>query len=222
MTILVASAWLPEQGWLRERVHDLGHRCVTFLLTGIGPARASAAVAGALSRAPSEAPVERVIFIGTAGAYDTGLHPVGQTVFAMRALAIDGATLLGASYIPGTTDVAPYDAFESLGHGDEPPLEGLARVTCACPPSITKDPALARRFAHHAAVENLELAGVAAACHAGPTWCAFLGVSNAVGPRAHEEWQAHHEAASVAACRAAASFLDSLLDFASATPPRIP
>jgi len=38
---------------------------------------------------------------------------------------------------------------------------------------------------------------------------AVLGIANRVGPRGHQEWRAHHVAASRAACRLIWSFVRS-------------
>jgi nucleoside phosphorylase len=51
-----------------------------------------------------------------------------------------------------------------------------------------------------AGAEHMEAYGVAAACAAvGVPFAAALGVANAVGARAREQWRAHHRDASAAA-----------------------
>ena len=58
---------------------------------------------------------------------------------------------------------------------------------------------------------HMQLAAVAAACAVNSVpWHGFLGVSNAVGPSAHEEWKASHEQASVAAQALAMAFVESV------------
>ena len=80
------------------------------------------------------------------------------------------------------------------------PLLGVA-----CPIAITRSATLGRHLAHAtgAALENLEAFAVArAAAAAGiDDVTAVLGIANRVGPRGHQEWRAHHDAASRAACR---------------------
>ena len=83
----------------------------------------------------------------------------------------------------------------------------------ATPLAITKAAALARRLARAtgAAVENLEAFGVARAAHrAGVPFGAVLGISNRVGPRAHEEWVRHQDRATRAASEVAGALLLSV------------
>ena len=81
-------------------------------------------------------------------------------------------------------------------------------VTALNPPSITTSSELAKQFAQHAEVENLEIAGVAVASEqAGLPWCSVLGVSNEVGQLAHEQWKSHHKSASLAAQKSLARSL---------------
>ena len=86
-------------------------------------------------------------------------------------------------------------------------------LTVACPLAVTRTATLGRQIAHaaDAALENLEAFAVArAAAAAGiDAVTAVLGIANRVGPRGHQEWRAHHTAASRAACRLIWSFLKS-------------
>jgi futalosine hydrolase len=81
----------------------------------------------------------------------------------------------------------------------------------ACPIAITRSATLGRHLAHAtgAALENLEAFAVARAAGAAgvEAVAVVLGIANRVGPRGHQEWRAHHVAASRAACRVVWSFL---------------
>lgn len=186
------SAWGPEQAFLRAQ--GLPKDAVSFLLTGVGPLRACAQMLTALQNAlQAGRPFSHVSFVGTAGVYDLARFPLLSAHQVSRAVFTDGAAALGLSYFPaepspsGRSFVSPFHL-----SGEE--------WTCVCPPSITRDARLATALASLGEFENLELAGVAEACaQKGVPWDAFLGVSNAVGPSAHDEWKASHEASSVAA-----------------------
>jgi hypothetical protein len=81
----------------------------------------------------------------------------------------------------------------------------------ACPIAVTRSATLGRHLAHAtgAALENLEAFAVARAAAAAGVddMTAVLGIANRVGPRGHQEWRAHHAAASRAACRLVWSFI---------------
>jgi len=186
---LIVSAWLPEQESLIR--HFAGRADVEFLLTGIGPLRAAAAVAHRLARGD----VAQVLFVGTAGAYDGQACPLLSAWGVSSARFTDGAAALGCSYFPATKDASPFEEWVAESVESE-----KRRVICVCPPSITRDETTAVALAKFGELENLEIAAVATACAVTKVpWQAFLGVSNAVGPNAHEEWKAYHAEASRAA-----------------------
>jgi nucleoside phosphorylase len=154
-------------------------------------------------------PIQRVVFVGTAGAYDTQTYPLHVVRRVRRAVFTDGGAARGDAYFP-----APAQAHappESGAKTLDSPLRAAADVlACVCPPSITLAAGLAEAFARYGALENLELAGLARACaETRVPWEAFLGVSNAVGATSHEEWKQHHAAASLAAQRALFEAYDS-------------
>src|SRR3954452_1752210 len=101
-----------------------------------------------------------------------------------------------------TVGVGAIDAaLASCGAAKSPvPLLGVA-----CPIAVTRSATLGRHLAHAtgAALENLEAFAVARAAAAAGVdeVTAVLGIANRVGPRGHQEWRAHHAAASRAACR---------------------
>jgi purine-nucleoside phosphorylase len=173
-TRLLLAAFPPELAGL-DAAPPAGWRVAC---TGIG------AIAGAVETArllAAEA-AERVLFVGTCGAYDARLA-VGDLVSAAAAVATSLDELEGRAYRPEGETVRwpagwalPFPAHE-----------------VAVPPAITRTEAGARALAALAPAEHLELAGVFAACaRAGVPAAAALAVANRAGPEAHAEWRRNH------------------------------
>jgi purine-nucleoside phosphorylase len=159
----------PPSGWL-------------VACTGVGAIAAAVETARLVALyAP-----ERVLFVGTCGAYDGRLAP-GDRIAASRALATSIDERVGRAYRP-TLERAEWPCTWEL------PLPHHAVVV---PPAITVTEEGARALAEVGAAEHLELTGVFAACAAaGIPAAAALAVANRVGPAAHAEWRANHAAAS--------------------------
>jgi nucleoside phosphorylase len=203
---LVVSAWEPELAPLRRLLDGRRARGVALAAAGVGAVDAAVGATRAIARTRPR----RVIFVGTAGVYPAAAAPaIGAAVVAGAVHLVSTAALAGTGYLPAplAARAAPALALTRAlrAAGPRAPL-----ATVACPLAITRSAALARRIAAAtgAALENLEAFAVArAAAAAGAAFAAVLGVANRVGPRAHAEWRANHEAASEAACRAVAAFL---------------
>ena len=160
-----------------------------------------------------------MLFIGTAGSYGA-VPPIGGVAIARHVLLASSAVARGDGYLPGplvtrvTTDARWRRSLVAAGGGGAAGATATVVVgDVATPLAITKAAALARRLARAtgAAVENLEAFGVARAAHrAGVPFGAVLGVSNRVGPRAHEEWVRHQARATRAASDVAGALLASL------------
>jgi nucleoside phosphorylase len=145
---------------------------------GVGAITAAVATARLLA----DLRPERVLFVGTCGAYDARLAP-GDLLAASEAIATSVEEIAGRAYRPEIERTR-------WAAGWLPPLTAHA---VAVPPAITRTAEGARALAAIAAVEHLELTGVFAACAAaGVSAAAALAVANRVGPGAHEEWRAHH------------------------------
>jgi len=154
----------------------------TVALAGVGAVAAAAATARLLAGGGHE----RVLFVGTCGAYDGRLAP-GDLLAASSVVAISLDELAGRAYRPSleVTRFAP---------GFQLPLPGHP---VAVPPAITLSAEGAALLARVAAAENLEVAGVFAACEAARVpAAAALAVANRAGPDAHREWAANHAGAS--------------------------
>jgi purine-nucleoside phosphorylase len=162
---LAELADAPPEGWVART-------------TGIGAVAAAAETARLLA----ELRPDRVLFVGTCGAYDERLG-VGQLLSAAEALAASAEELAGRAYRP-EAERTRWPATWPL------PLPAHA---VAVPPAITATVEGARALGALAPVEHLELTGVFAACHAVRVpVAAALAVANRVGPGAHAEWRANH------------------------------
>ena len=163
---LVLAAWEPEIAPLRRLARAVAPERLVLGTVGVGAVDAAVGAAAAIAAARPD----RVIFVGTAGAYPRGraTAAIGTVAVASELCLVSTAALRGDGYLPEplATRAAPA---ASLG----------------------------------AALENLEAFSVArAAAAAGvDAVAAVLGIANRVGPRGHQEWRAHHAAASRAACR---------------------
>ena len=157
---------------------------------GVGAVTAAVATARLLA----DARPRRVLFAGTCGAYDGRLAP-GDLLAASEAIATSLDEAEGRAYRP------PLEQVRWAAGWALPPR--FAPHTVAVPPAITLTTSGAAALARLALVEHLELTGVFAACAAaGVPAAAALAVANRVGPEAHAEWRARHEAVSRALVRA--------------------
>jgi nucleoside phosphorylase len=184
-SILITSAFDPESDLLRERRQP--HWEVVSL--GVGALAAAARLAARLTQHQ----YARVIFTGTCGVIDTTSIPIGSVVTARRTLWADPGVLLGNHYIPDRVST------EVTLQGHFPNVLFMDVVSCM---GITQTDQgrlqLQQRFGNVA--ENMEAFAVAWVCADHHIPCDIvLGVSNRIGPTAHDEWKAHHLAASRAA-----------------------
>jgi nucleoside phosphorylase len=159
----------------------------SFLLTGIGSVSAATRVTRALCSLPKNT---EVIFLGTAGAYDSNTE-LGTAVLCTSTQFTDLALCRTLSYLPEI-------AMQNLSLKSQ--LEEVNKTICLTTTGITTDVLVAEEYAKYGDVENLELYGVArAAQEFGTTWRSYLGISNHVGPLAHLQWKENHLKAVLAA-----------------------
>jgi len=172
---LLLAAFPPELAGFEAA--PAGWRLATI---GVGAVTAAAVTA----RLVAEHRPERVLFVGTCGAYDERLA-VGDFIAVRAAVAASQDEVEGRAYRPEIELVR----FEATWVA---PLE-LASHDVVVPPAITCTAEGARRLAALGAAEHLELTGVFAACRdAGVPVAAALAVANRVGPDAKAEWRANH------------------------------
>jgi len=146
--------------------------------TGVGALEAAVATA----RLIAEFRPQRVLFLGTCGAYDSRLK-IGDLIGAGSAIATSLEELEGRAYRPAPVRTR----WESTW-----PLP-LPSSAVAVPPAITSTAEGAQLLGTVAVAEHLELTGVFAACAAaGVPVAAALAVANRVGPEAHAQWEANH------------------------------
>jgi nucleoside phosphorylase len=208
---LVLAAWEPEIAPLRRLARAVDSRRLALGTVGVGAVDAAVGAAAAIA---AERPT-RVIFVGTAGAYPRGraTAAIGTVAIASELCLASTAALRGDGYLPqplatsAPTSTPLGNMLAACGPGRRPvPMLGVA-----CPIAVTRSATLGRHLAHAtgAALENLEAFAVArAAAAAGvDAVTAVLGIANRVGPRGHQEWRAHHVAASRAACRLVWTFV---------------
>jgi nucleoside phosphorylase len=175
---LLLAAFPPELAGLDEAPPP-GWTCATI---GVGAITAALATARLLA----ELRPERVLFVGTCGAYDARL-PIFDLLCAAEVLATSQDEAEGRAFRP------ELERTRWRAGWDLP----LPAETVAVTPAITRTDAGARALARLAAAEHLELTGVFAACEAvGVPVAAALAVANRAGPGAHEEWRASHAEAS--------------------------
>ncbi|MCB9679164.1 MAG: phosphorylase [Alphaproteobacteria bacterium] len=176
MGLLVMAAAPEELGPLEGAV------------VGVGPVVAAANTARILERDKPD----RVVLIGTAGAYPGG-PAIGQAVAASRVGLSWGVAAMGLGYVPRAPK--PVECDVGLLARIKVPQHAVLTVG-----AITTDRTLARRIADGYTVEHLEAFGVALACkQAGVPFVAVLGITNDVGPDAHVQWLTHRDAAQQAA-----------------------
>lgn len=153
-------------------------------VVGVGPVVAAARAARILERRRPD----RVVMIGTAGAYPGG-PPIGQAIAASRVGLSYGVASLGLGYVPRAPQ--PIDSDPEMLN-----ILGLPRHNVLTVGAVTTDTTLAQRLSDGWSVEHLEAFAVALACReARIPFVAVLGIANDVGTDAHVQWLTHRDAA---------------------------
>jgi len=198
--VLILAAFHPELAPLRSLLGEgmsarVGTLQVVARVVGIGLPMAAVGTATVLT----EVTPRVAIMVGTCGAYaGTGLA-VGDVVVARRLRFGATGVAEGLAQFPEPMSLST-SATEGLA-------EALLRsggkaADVVTTPAVTVDDAAADRLARWAGAqaEHLEAYGAAMGCAArGLPFTAVLGVANAVGSRARDEWRANHRRAAVAA-----------------------
>ncbi len=176
---LLLAAFSPELAGLDALPPSGWH----VACTGVG----ALAAAVTTSRLIAELKPQKVLFMGTCGAYDARLA-IGDILTVSEALAVSLDELEGRAFRPNI-ERTRWEATWALP---------FPAHTVAVPPAITKTREGSETLGRVAAAEHLEVTGVFAACHQwGVPVAAALVVANRVGPMAHAEWQTNHAAVSV-------------------------
>lgn len=178
-------------------------------VVGVGPVVAAGRAAVLIERIQPEG----VVLIGTAGRYPGG-PSIGSVIRASPLGLGDGAARAGLGYVPVPPEpILPGSWFD----GDSL----AARVLTL--PAITTDPTVAHAFASDGwEAEHMETYAVGWACReAGVPFAALLGVTNDVGPTAHEQWIANREAVQDAVRTKLLDLISSLGHILSAADPGV-
>lgn len=166
---------------------------------GVGPLRAAhrAGMMFATNRP------DAVVLVGSCGSYTPEIG-IGDVVCSQTNLWASGVDALGLGYTPIPPPALPADAALIAASGLV-----VARVVTV--PTITTDLTLAAALTQLGEVEHMEAYGVAlAAAEAQIPFLAILGVSNQVGPGAHEDWKRHRATAEANAREAARRLVHKL------------
>ena len=178
---LICSAWTKETQALSEKLDD-SYRIVAL---GIGYLDAALNLERILSK---DNEIEKIIFIGTAGAYSKTIE-LGSLVEVSRIALLNFGTVDQKAYVP-----KPYPEYHCFASLDKK----IKKVTCLSNLEITKDTKVSKKvmdtFTTRDIVENMELYGVGKiANYYKKPLSALLGVTNYTNIDAHDDWKEQEE-----------------------------
>lgn len=177
----------------REELGDLDGAVV-----GVGPIVAAARAATLIERLRPD----RVVLVGTAGAYPGG-PSIGTAVASSKLGLSYGIAAMGLGYVPRAP--MPVDGDPEMLDLLELPRHNVLTVG-----AVTTDPQLAARLSDGWTVEHLEAFAVGVACRElRVPFVAVVGIANDVGPDAHVQWLTNRDAAQEAARKALAPLLSA-------------
>ena len=206
--VLILAAFHPELAPLRSLLGEgmsarVGSLQVVARVVGIGLPMAAVGTATVLT----EVTPRVAVMVGTCGAYaGTGLS-TGDVVVARRLRFGATGVAEGLAQFPDPMSLST-SVTESLA--DALLRSGGKAADVVTTPAVTVDDAAADRLARWAGAqaEHLEAYGAAMGCAArGIPFTAVLGVANAVGSRARDEWRANHRRAAAAAAEVVTRWL---------------
>jgi len=188
MRYLFLGAVEAELTALKERIRESD--LVSFAEVGIGIAEAAVRTTEVLLAQPSLKQLS-VVFVGSSGTRDHDI-PLLSLVVSSSCNLYDHEAELERAYYP-----EPYgnrvEADKELLHHFEASLGNTAQVAPIVSPLSIASVEVEQRELFF---ENLELFGVASACHRFEVpWVSISAVTNHVGPEAHEQWRENCEAA---------------------------
>lgn len=147
---------------------------------GIGLVESGIRAMAILREFPS---IQRVIFVGTCGAYKNSKLRVLDLCQAHEHALVGAASVLGTSYFP--------EPMRSSFKVEEALNTSLPRVRAATVLEITRNTELAEKIAaqSYAEIEHMEIYAVAYAAQLQKIPCSgFFAIANTVGDSSHEEW----------------------------------
>ncbi len=149
------------------------------------------------------------VMVGTCGAYVSSPLAMADVVVARRLRFGTPGIAEGLSEFPDPMSIetsAPPGLVDALVRA------GGKAADVVTTPAVTVDDPAAERLARWggAQAEHLEAYGAAVACASrGIPFTAVLGVANAVGSRARDEWRANHRRAAAAAAEVVTRWLQA-------------
>jgi nucleoside phosphorylase len=209
--VLILAAFHPELAPLRSllgegmsaRVGTARPVSVVARVVGIGLPMAAVGTATVLT----EVTPRVAVMVGTCGAYAGTALATGDVVVARRLRFGATGVAEGLAQFPDPMSLT-MSATESLAGALL--RSGGKAGDVVTTPAVTVDDAAADRLARWAGAqaEHLEAYGAAVGCAArGIPFTAVLGVANAVGSRARDEWRTNHRRAAAAAAEVVTRWL---------------
>jgi nucleoside phosphorylase len=181
---LVCSAWEDEIKELKKNLVDSN---TLIQALGIGFLEASISLTRLLNQNPQ---IKEIVFLGTAGTYKKNLM-IGEILSIKSTSLLNLGSLLDFSYTPIKNNFIEANSIKP----------GLKTAHCLSSMEITKKE-IDLNIEENYILENMELYGVAKTAEIfSIPWSSLLGVTNYIGPNAHEEWVSCHESISQKLCQ---------------------
>lgn len=198
--ILICSAWKEEIKALSQK--DLG-KDVLIQELGIGYLDAALNLQKLIIDQEAKGnPIERVVFLGTCGAYKG--TEIGDLLEIESTSLLNLASKLGHSYVP---ENFKNESIKLEALSQDKSISDLKKAHCFSSLEITKDEAAVNKILEldlveaGSYVENMELYGVAKLAQKHKIPCqAILGVTNLINQKAHDDWLSNHEQISQNLC----------------------
>jgi len=193
----IVGAFSPELASLREANLTWPH--LSFHEVGVGGFEAAARMAQVLSELTQQVSVDalRVIFVGSVGSLNREIPLLSQIV-PSEVKFLDYPQLMAKGYWPSQVKTkfdADPEMYRELSDSVIKTNGGgvTGSVGAYTTGAITSETEIAREYRKHSCLENLELFGVAMACHIFTVqWGCVSTVTNYVGPEGHQQWQSNH------------------------------
>lgn len=184
--------------WLVVSAVEMELRGISGVPVGVGPLESAVCATRLILQKSPDA----VLFVGSAGQFHDGV-PVGSAVVSRRLGWASGVEAMGHGYVPRPPPVLETPEWMRT-------LSAVPEADVLTVGAISTAPELVRSFGATWQVEHMEAWSVArAAAECGVPFAAVLGISNRVGPDAHQEWLRHREAAELAAVEVARRMIGS-------------
>jgi nucleoside phosphorylase len=186
--ILICSAWREENKYLRNNSLS-----TDFLFLDLGIAYLNSALNLERYLLNLKEKPSQIIFLGTAGSFE-GID-IGDISSVSKVSLLMSTTRMKLAYTPLKEEDL------TINKKSEEKFSDIKSSHCFSSLGISQSKflylELKKEFKNEILVENMELFGLAkvASDHKIP-WEAYLGITNHIGARAHQEWKQSHAAVS--------------------------